>query len=384
MKLDTITIIEQFLTDALLSSPQIPLGVNVIRLAAVTDEEGIPALTRSIVVRYVGSDISIKQRQPLTIERRMKFELIHSAQSYLTESGHDAAVQMCAGAYLSINNTIPVRTGTQVVVPFSMSNESFDGLTDSSHYVYTQSWEVTVLEINPTLSMNPCVLYGNCSELFPLEMLGGIRPGDVIHGNKLYSPVIPPPYGVDFEEEYCGVKEIEGNLVYKHNPKLTFLSDWQNYQLVSTGKFVENSDLLVCNIKDLEGNQIDTYYAANCDNRGLIGIAVYDEFSGTSQGHLKSENGLCYTKKWPRTEVYSDPRDENTHITYLKYGWILRIEMGDWLRHEGIYYHKVNGHAFGYGYVNIEDVELFEKRRYEQFDGCELPEAENDGPPLCE
>ena len=96
------------MTDALLSSPQIPLGVNVIRLAATTDEEGIAALTRSIVVRYTGSTLTINQRQPLVIERTLRFELIHSSQSYLTESGHDGALQMCAGAYLSLNNTIPV------------------------------------------------------------------------------------------------------------------------------------------------------------------------------------------------------------------------------------------------------------------------------------
>ena len=41
MRLDTISRIEQFMTDALLSSPLIPLGVNVIRLAATEDEEGI-------------------------------------------------------------------------------------------------------------------------------------------------------------------------------------------------------------------------------------------------------------------------------------------------------------------------------------------------------
>lgn len=384
MKLDTITQIEQFLTDALLSSPQIPLGVNVIRLAAVTDEEGIPSLTRSIVVRYTGSNISIKQRQPLTIERTMNFELIHSSQSYLSESGHDAALQMCAGAYLSINNTIPMNAGVKVIVPFSMSSESFDGLTDSSHYVYTQSWEVTVLEINPSLSMNPCVLYGNCSELFPLEMIGGVRPGDVIHENRLFSPIIPPPFGVDFEEEYCGVKEVEGALVYTHNPRLVFLHDWRNYRLVSTGKFVEGTKMLICNIKDLDDNFIDVYYASNCDKRGLIGISVYDQYAGDTQLHLKSENGLCYTNQWPKTLIYSDPSDENTHITYLKYGWILRIELTASMRVDGEDYHKVNGAAFGYGYVNIKDVDIFTNRRYTPFEGCELLEAENDGPPICE
>ena len=55
MTLDTITRIERFITDSLLSSVQIPLGVNVIHLADDSDTEGIAAMTYSIVVRYTGS-----------------------------------------------------------------------------------------------------------------------------------------------------------------------------------------------------------------------------------------------------------------------------------------------------------------------------------------
>ena len=59
MRLDTISRIEQFMTDALLSSPLIPLGVNVIRLAATEDEEGIAVMARTIVVRYTGSTVNV-------------------------------------------------------------------------------------------------------------------------------------------------------------------------------------------------------------------------------------------------------------------------------------------------------------------------------------
>lgn len=118
MQLDTISNIEQFIVDALLSSPHIPLGVNVIRLAATTDEEGITAMGRSIVVRYVSSKVDVTKRVPMTVERTMTFQLIHSAQSYLSESGHDAALQMCAGAYMSLSGGVPVRTGLQILEPF--------------------------------------------------------------------------------------------------------------------------------------------------------------------------------------------------------------------------------------------------------------------------
>lgn len=382
MRLDTITTIEQFIADALLSSPQIPLGVNVIRLAATTDEEGIAALSRSIVVRYTGSSVSVKQRQPLSIERTMKFELIHSSQSYLTESGHDGALQMCAGAYLSLNNSIPTRTGTQVVVPFSMTSENFDGLTDSSHYVYTQQWEVVVVEINPTISMNPCVLYGNCSQLFPLELVGGVLPGDVIYQNRLYSPIIPPPFGVDYDEEYCGVKEVEGDLVYKYNPDLTFIEDWREYQFVSTDTFVEDTGILICNIKDKEGNQIDTYYAGNCDDRGLLSFTAQLPGGDKTNPSLKGKNGLCYTNKWPKTQVYTDPTEADSNITYVKYGWVLRVDLAVTLCIDYVNYYKVNGPPFGVGWITEGDFTMI--REYEGVENCDDLEASNEGPQECE
>ena len=149
MRLDTITRIERFIQDALLSSPQIPLGVNVVRLAADYDTEGIAAMARSIVVRYVGSDASTIREVPLVLRRTLTFELTHAAQSYLTQSGHDYAIQMCAGAQLTLNNSVPINTGGQVVVPLYLVSERFEGLTDSTHYVYVQTWQCTVEEIFP-------------------------------------------------------------------------------------------------------------------------------------------------------------------------------------------------------------------------------------------
>lgn len=371
------------MTDSLLSSPQIPLGVNVVRLAATTDEEGIAALTRSIVVRYTGSSMSIKQRQPLTIERTLNFELIHSSQSYLTQSGHDGALQMCAGAYLTLNDTIPMRSGVKVVVPFTMSSESFDGLTDSSHYVYVQQWEVTVIELNPTISQNPCVLYGNCSELFPYEMIGSVQPGDVIYGNKLYSPLIPPPEGVDYDDEYCGVVEEEGDLVYKYNTGVTFLTGWQNYKLVSTNTFIKGTNILICNIKDLDGNQIDTYFASNCDKRGLINMSVLsgdDKLDKVLAGY----NGMVWMGQWPKGPVYVDPTDSEGAKVFLKYGYVMRAALDSYLYVDGVKYFKVAGPQFGSAWIKEDDAVIVTPNRYEPLDICLEDEAMNDGPQACE
>lgn len=383
MRLDTITNIEQFMTDALLSSPQIPLGVNVIRLAATTDEEGIAALTRSIVVRYTGSTLTINQRQPLAIERTLRFELIHSSQSYLTESGHDGALQMCAGAYLSLNNTIPVRSGTQVIVPFSMSSETFDGLTDSSHYVYIQNWEVTVQEINPTISMNPCVLYGNCRELFESYIGGEILPGDVIHNeNQLWSPVLPPFAGEDYDPMYCGVVVKGNDLCYKHDPSQLFLNNWTDYKLVSTNTMDETGTFLIVNLHDSDDQFIDSYLYSNCDDRRFLGIQS-DLWRGQfGKQHLKGKNGLAWGNVWPKTEIYLDPTDPDGEKISVRYGYVMRIDLGVYLDVEGEKFYKVNSHLFTVGWV--KEGEFVEHAyRYDRMEDCELDKAENEGPTEC-
>ena len=115
MRLDTITRMEQFIVDMLLSSPQIPLGVNVVRLAAAQETEGISNMARTIVVRYLGSQLTVTNQAPLVTERRMNFQLDLASQEYLTESGHDYVIQMCAGAYNTLINQVPPNTGVEVV-----------------------------------------------------------------------------------------------------------------------------------------------------------------------------------------------------------------------------------------------------------------------------
>jgi hypothetical protein len=273
MRLDGIQRIESYITDTLLSSPQIPLGVNVIRLAANQDEEGIARMTRSIVVRYVGSQASVIREVPLVLRRTLRFELTHSAQSYLTQSGHDYALQMCAAAANSLGSLTPSNSGSNIVAPLHMLSEQFEGLTDSSHYVYTQSWECMVEEIYPSPPIDPCVLRGNCSYLFPTCTVSEVMPGDVLQGNTLYSPVLPPPEGFDYDPTYCGVTLEGDNLVYKADTSITFLEDWTQYTLTSTGTYDESGELLKVNVYDSDGEFFFWYFAANCDCRKVIQIA---------------------------------------------------------------------------------------------------------------
>lgn len=384
MELNTISGIERFIEDALLSSPYIPLGVNIIRLAATSNEEGIAQMTNSMVIRYVNSSISIQNRQPLAIERKMTFQIIHSSQSYLTESGHDFALQMCAGAYLTLNNTIPQRSGTKVIVPFSMSNESFDGLTDSSHYVYIQNWEITVQEINRTTSLDPCVLYGNCRELWASYIGGELLPGDVIHNeNQLWSPVLPPPVGDEYDPQYCGVEVKDYDLVYKHDPSVTFLQNWQEYKLVSTNTMDETGTFLIVNVYDQDDEFVDLYYYSNCDDRRFVSITSDLWKDQKSKPHLKGKNGLAWANVWPQTNVHLDPTDPDGEKIPVKYGYVMRIETGVHLDVDGEKFFKVNSHLFTVGWVKEGEFTMHEFDRYKQPEDCIFDKAENEGPTEC-
>ena len=384
MKLDTITRIERFMQDALLSSPQIPLGVNIVRLAADYDTEGIAAMAYSIVVRYVGSDVEVIREVPLTIRRTLNFELTHAAQSYLTQSGHDYAVQMCAGAQLTLNNAVPINTGEQIVVPLFLTSERFEGLTDSTHYVYVQTWRCQTEEIFPVPPIDPCVWRGNCSYLFPPCTIQEVLPGDVLYGNVLYSPVLPPPSGDDYNPDYCGVIPRGRDLVYKYNESETFLANWEDYSLVSTETFGgEDGKLLIVNIYDSEGEFVDWYFAANCDCRKIIQIAGFQPGECGYLGGLyrspigqvgniltsggpeplpavyQAKNAFGYVSA-PATLVYEDPGNPNTRTAQVRYGIVYPTLSGVKQTWNDVEYYLIARTTIGKAWIRVVDFEIID------------------------
>ena len=382
MRLDGIQRIETFLADALLSSPQIPLGVNVVRLAADIDTEGIARMARSIVIRYTGSTAAEIRNVPLVVRRTLRFEITHSAQSYLSQSGHDYALQMCAGAQNALSSVVPTNSGAQIVLPFFMVNEQFDGLTDSSHYVYTQAWECQVEEIFPAPTIDPCVMRGNCSYLFPSATVSEILPGDVLAGNVLYAPVLPPPSGLDYDPEYCGVEVDGDNLIFKADSSQVFLEDWTKYKFVSTETFDESGLMLIVNVYDEDGEFFMKYLASNCDGRkviqiagqmpasngnwisGLSASAPYNVGNPLRSGSpeilppvlaVKNGFGFVYTN---RTYVFSDPKSEESPRAVVKYGTVYRTLSGVTLTHEGVTYLKIGGTPIGLAWIREIDFHL--------------------------
>ena len=398
MRLDGIQRIESFITDALLSSPQIPLGVNVVRLAADLDTEGIARMARSIVVRYLGSSATDVRSVPLVVRRTLRFEITHSAQSYLTQSGHDYALQMCAGAQNTLSSTTPVNSGAQIVLPFFMTSESFEGLTDSSHYVYTQTWECQVEEIYPTPSIDPCVFRGNCSYLFPSATVSEILPGDVLYGNILYAPVLPPPEGYDYEPQYCGVLQSGKDLVYKEDTSQVFLENWMEYRLVSTDTFDESGELLIVNVYDSSGEFFMKYFAANCDGRRVIQIAgtmpatnsnwisgMYLSEPGTVGNVLGSgtpevlppvlaaKNGFGFVYA-NRTYVFENPADPEALKATVKYGRVYRTLAGVSMVHENVTYLRIGGTPIGLAWIREQDFQLID---YDPTVNCDIGQIDD-------
>ena len=120
MQLYTISRIEQYIVDALIASPEIPLSVNILRLADAIDKEGVVQNTSNIVVRYTSSYFNVLKRIPLVYERALSFELNFSVQNYMTSSGHDFATQLLAGALNTLVNGVPGDAGVQVAESFTL------------------------------------------------------------------------------------------------------------------------------------------------------------------------------------------------------------------------------------------------------------------------
>jgi len=167
VQLNTISRIEQFICDALTASPLIPISVNVLRLADAIENEGVIQQTNNIVVRYTGATNVVKNRIPMVFERELMFELNFSCQNYLTSSGHDFATQLLAGAFSTINGSVPSGAHVQVIEAFVCTTERFTGLTNESQYTYTQEYRVTIEEALPYVALDPCVQRGDCRYLFP-------------------------------------------------------------------------------------------------------------------------------------------------------------------------------------------------------------------------
>jgi hypothetical protein len=236
MELSTIQRIEQYMVDALIASPLIPLNVNVLRLADAIENEGVVSQTNNIVVRYTGSTDNVKNRIPMVFERRMSFELNFSCQNYLSSSGHDFATQLITGAFITLNGGVPSGAFVQVIEPFTCGSEQYTGLTENSQYTYTQTYTVTIEEALPFVALDPCVQRGDCRQIFPgygVETrlpLGGIvddASGSIYVPSYTCTPQFTPDECCNpLDPQAPPMEDFDGCLGIRWSNELTASGDW--------------------------------------------------------------------------------------------------------------------------------------------------------------
>ena len=403
MRLDSITRMERFIVDALLASSQIPLGVEVIRLADTIENEGIIQQGSSIVVRYTGSSVSVQEVAPLTTLRTMTFDVTLSSQDYLAQSGHDYVVQMCAGSVNTLSNAVPSDTGMQVFQPFVLASEDFAGLSDNSIYSYNQTWQCVVQETFSISAIDPCVARGNCRYLFPSNVVSVIRPGEVVptsgppsaptRTNLIFAPVPPPAaLGTDaWDPRLAGVipdPNNPANLIYEKDPGVTFIENWTAYEYVSTNTYA--GELLIVNIYNKETGEVyrEGVFYGNAELRALISVQLQMYISRINQVGALETSGIAESIPLPNADrngygyvvteggrviAYSDPTSATAATTLIEYGTPFYYDTGVELTVNGVVYVKIGGvPGFGEAWVRKTDWAPVSNYRPDQF--CEEPQ----------
>ncbi len=389
MRLDSITKIERFMANALLSSPLIPLGVNVLRLADVSDEEGILQMANSMVVRYVSSSEEVERQAPLTILRTMSFEVNIASQSYLTQSGHDFAVQLCCASHETLTNTVPANTGLEVFAPFRMVSEQFTGLTNSTHYTYTQRWEIIIQDMHRGIAIDPCVQRGDCSRLFPANLVQRVRPGEYVCGAVVYTPVLPPPNdSIPYDCEYKGVElNADGDLVYVWEPKRVFMSAEEilaGYYTVCTGTKDESGQFAVINIHKPNGDFDRFFFACDTGNRlmkidGDL-VRVGEDYPGIAPNEANAElwfgsdlvrNGFGQVSTYTPTYIYADPTSPNSAKALVTPGFLFPTAEGVTLTFNDTLYLRIGNTPLGRAWIKASDFTLLSPDDYLPRIDCE-------------
>ena len=350
MNVNSISRVEQFICDALIASPLIPLSVNVLRLADAIENEGVVQQTNTIVVRYTGSANTVKNRIPLVYERNMSFELDISCQNYLTSSGHDFATQLLAGAFITLNGTVPSGAYIQAIEPFTCANEQFTGMTPESQYTYSQTYQLLIEETLPYISLDPCVQRGDCRQLFPgigvetkLPLAGVL---DDATGNiyvPWYSGTLTPDenydrsYGIRWSNELTQ----SGDWVFICDPTTVYIADPLNQPiyLLSTNNYTEDGRLVVT-VFDADTREVinEVFYV---DSGKKLARYAIELWRNTVEGSLTStisskaikdsswysglNTGEFAVVKGGYSYLYTDPLNPDGQQLYLDGGILIGV-----------------------------------------------------------
>lgn len=407
MDVSTIQRIEQYICDALIASPLIPIGVNVLRLADAAQNEGIITQTNNIVVRYTNSSTMVKNRIPLVYEETMSFELNFSCQNYLSSSGHDFATQLITGAKITISGGVPSGSFVQAIEPFHCTSTQFTGLTPQSQYTYTQTYTLVVEEVLPYIALDPCVQRGDCRQIFPSQNVATSLPlAGVVDENtgEIYVPwysgtteieeAFSKAFGVRWQDELNQA----GNWVYVCAPEEVFVEDPVNNPvcLLSTNSFTEDGKLVVtmfepdCKtvIKEVlyvsTGKKIVRYALElwrNTVKGAQFGSIAPDSVldatftSGFNVGEFAVVRGAFQT-------FYSDPTDPGSPTQTLTGGTLIGVKPGTFIQTPAGRFYFVATSPKGKGWIIKDSFEIASINSLWKL-GCGNCEGGPNPPPLC-
>ncbi|ATW62785.1 hypothetical protein SCBWM1_gp101 [Synechococcus phage S-CBWM1] len=330
-RLDTVERLEQVLCQALIYSPLIPSAVNVFNIGQKAELDSIVNNSSNIIVNYGGSSSRQVQKLPPIYDKVLRFELIFKCQNYLTNSAHSFATYLMAAASTTITGLTPNVDGLSVSQPFNCVSENPIELTEESEFVYSQVYELEVQEIMPVISLDPCVLKGDCGYLFPsantytkIPLAGVFDPetGEIFvpeYTGNSPNPNIPENSGVQWSDQ----NTMSGNWVFQTDTDTVFLANplGSHISLISTGAYTEDGRLSVA-VKDSETGAIlnEVFYVGtgkklaryalemwnngpSAGGRGMINSAVTKDSSTQSlitYGEFAVVNGSF-------TFLYADP-----------------------------------------------------------------------------
>ena len=406
MNLSSITRIEQYLVDALIASPLIPISVNVLRLADVIEKEGIVSQTNNIVVRYTGASNTVKNRIPMVFERQMTFELNFSCQNYLTSSGHDFATQLLTGAFNTINGGVPGGAEVQVIEPFTCSSENFTGLSEESQYTYTQVYQLTIEEQLPYIALDPCVQRGDCRQVLPAlgvetklplagmmdEATGGIFvPSYPCDGEP--SEDFDACYGVRWSNELTQ----SGNWVFICDPDCVFIEDplGQPIYMKSNNSYTEDGRLVVT-IFDAETNEPirEVFYCDTGKKLARYAMELWVDALGKT-GAVSPKAALDAT--WSQSInygefavvtgayqfLYVDPLNADTQKLYLDGGALIGVQPETFIQTSKGRYYFVGKSPQGKGWLAEGAFELAAINSLWKLGCLPCSNGNNEPPQIC-
>ena len=376
MKKDTLIKMETFIANVLRASPLIEGDINIVTLADTVDEEGVVQMARSITVRYTNSSSVVYRQTPLVLARNINFELIHAAQNYLTKQGHEMVLEACTGAYMALTSQVPCDTGVSILKGLHLSSETFQGISESSHYVYVQKWELIANEAYRPVALDPAVAKGFCDRLFPQEIQTNLKPGQFIWKNKIYEPVFFDSADNQYNFDQSGVIESNNDLIFVNPPtiltenrRIVFVKNWKKAKFTTAGLTTNNDDnTLIVHIRPAEGKPTThIYVTTNNDLLTIAPIRLGQEAStGVAANHSvrlrKRQQG--WVNQWGSL-IYVDPTKTNGATLRAQYGSVVTLEHGVLLEVDGVKYQRVGDLPFGKGWIKLDDLVL-----------CELEESE--------